>query len=185
MTFSNPAAGNASKHSGDPAGDDGSLSASPAQAPCEAINGVLRWMLPGMPVDTGFPESRQPLYQAWEDHALIRASFCSRLSDIFRLAMLPDMDKHPEAARLALFCIAAWQMEHLVPDLLDILKENQSRQSSTMQGSLLEKRVFIPLDTLFAELEVPAEAFDLSQWIDRLSPTPVRQPVNNPDLSFN
>ncbi len=121
---------------------------------------------------------------------MIRASFCSRLSDIFRLAMLPDMDKHPEAARLALFCIAAWQMEHLVPDLLDILKENQMRQDrgdlqAPLPGAAQEKRVFIPLDTLFAELEVPAEAFNLSQWIDRLSPTPVRQPVNNPDLSFN
>jgi hypothetical protein len=151
---------------------------------CEAINGVLGFLLPGMPVDTGFPESRQSLYQAWEDHALIRASFCSRLSDIFRLAMLPDMDKHPEAARLALFCIAAWQMEHMVPDLLDILKENQSRQSSTMQGSPLEKRVFIPLDTLFAELEVPAEAFDLSQWIGRLGFATARYPTSTSEPSF-
>ncbi len=180
MTFSNPAAENASNHGADPAGDDGPLSAPLAQALCEAINSVLRWILPDMPIDTGFPESRQSLYQTWKDYDLLRASFCSRLSDIFRLAMLPDMDKHPEAARLALFCIAAWQMEHMVPDLLDILKDNQTRPEG-----VTEKRTFIPLDSLFAELEVPTEAFNLSQWIDRLSPAPERQPVNNPDLSFN
>lgn len=154
---------------------NGPLSDPPS--PCDAINDVLRWLLLRMPVDTGFPESRQSLYQAWEDHALIRSSFCSRLSDIFRLAMLPDMDKHPEAARLALFCIATWQMEYLVPDLLDILKENQ-RQDATQ-----EKRVFIPLDTLFSELEVPAEAFDLSQWIDRLNTT-TRSPAFTSEPSF-
>lgn len=146
--------------------------------PCGVIDDVLRWVLLGVPVDTGFPESRQSLYRAWEDHDLLRASFCSRLSDIFRLAMLPDMEAHPEAARLAMFCIAAWQMDHLVPDMADILKCNHDRPEGAP-----EKRVFIPLDTLFAELEVPAEAFNLSQWIDRLSPS--TQPMNKPTFSFD
>lgn len=165
------------------------MSSSPSETPgkdkgesdihCEMIDDVLRWMLPGMPVDTGFPESRQSLYRAWEDHDLLRASFCSRLSDIFRLAMLPDMEAHPEAARLALFCIAAWQMDHMVPDMADILKNNHDRPEGAP-----EKRVFIPLDTLFAELEVPTEAFNLSQWVDRLGPS-MASPVNKPTLSFN
>ncbi len=147
--------------------------------PCNAVDDVLRWLLPSMPVDTGFPESRQPLYQAWEGYDQIRQSFCSRISDLFRLAMLPNMDAHPEAARLALFCIAAWQMEHLVPDLLDILKDNQARPEGAP-----EKRIFIPLDTLFAELEVPTEAFNLSQWIDRMQPATVRQPASTSEPSF-
>lgn len=157
---------------------------------CVMVDDILEWMLLGVPVDTGFPESRQSLYHAWSDYESIRASFCSRLTDIFRLSMLPDMDKHPDAARLAMFCIAAWQIDHLVPDLLDILNENHKRRvklaesgNNSFVGTTYEKRVFIPLDTLFAELEVPTEAFNLSRWIERLhQSTPRQSPDATPSL---
>ncbi len=150
--------------------------------PCEMIGEILRRILPALPLDTGFPESRQSLYQAWEDHDLLRESFCSRISDIFRLAMLPDIDAHPEAAHLALFCIATWQMDHMVPDLLDIMVENRKR---IVSGTIPEKRVFIPLDTLFADLEVPTEAFNLSQWVDKLGASNNHRPTNIATPTFN
>ncbi len=160
---------------------------------CSSLYPIAMTILSVLPVDTGLEDRPVPIGQAFQESEDFRKVFCERVQALSRLIFPfgapPSLT--PKAASLAAWILVSWQVDRSVPDLLETLDDEWTRQSARMgldQKLRSESptagdpaRKFLPMESILESLTVPEEPLDLQKWIDVLyREGPVKEPSAGP-----